>query len=75
MVGVGYIQLSVWNMVPTVQFTKQMSTLPTNKKFGKLDPEFCMEQAHWIIKNIPCFEQDDITRVWRFHVDLSLIHI
>lgn len=56
-------------MVPTVQFTKQMSTLPTNKKFGKLDPEFCMEQAHWIIKNIPCFEQDDIARVWRFHVD------
>lgn len=53
-------------MVLIVQSIKQM-TLPTHKKFGKLDPEFCIDQAHWIMKNIPCMEQGEISRVWRFH--------
>jgi len=41
--------------------------LPTDKKFGAIDPEFCLDQAHWIIKNIPVCQETEFAKVWRFH--------
>jgi len=48
------------------------SVYPTHKRFGKMDLEFCMEQAHWIMKNIPVSEQTELRRVWRFHKDSAV---
>lgn len=45
---------------------------PSYRKFGTLDPNFLMDEAHFIMKNLPCSEADDYTRIWRFHKSSEL---